>query len=59
MHIASQKIDIKNWIDTITDESIIEEILAIKKQEKFYFEKEWASSISVDELHKRTKQHLK
>ena len=40
MHIASQKIDIKNWIDTITDESIIEEILAIKKQEKFYFEKE-------------------
>jgi hypothetical protein len=58
MDIVHQKAELKDWIDTITDESILEEILAIKSQSQFDFEKEWARSISGDELRLRTKNHI-
>lgn len=58
MDIASEKIVLKNWIDTISDPNIIEQIMEIKSNEKFDFEKEWARSISGEELLKRTKKHI-
>ena len=58
MDIVHQKAELKDWIDTITDENILEEILAIKSQKQFNFEKEWARSISGDELILRTKNHI-
>ena len=58
MDIVHQKAELKEWIDTITDENILEEILAIKSQKQFDFEKEWDRSISGDELRKSTKTHI-
>jgi len=58
MDVAAQKIELKNWIDTITDPDIIDQIMEIKSHEKFDFEKEWARSISGEELRKRTKKHI-
>ncbi len=42
MDIIHPKAALKDWIDTITDENILEEILAIKSQKQFDFDKEWA-----------------
>jgi hypothetical protein len=55
MDIVHQKAELKDWIDTITDENILEEILAIKSQKQFDFEKEWARSISVSEARTKSK----
>jgi hypothetical protein len=58
MDIAAQKAELIEWISTLTDEAIIKDILAVKVQKEFDFEREWARSISGDELRKRTKQHI-
>ncbi len=42
MDIVYQKDELKDWIETITDENILEEILGIKSQKQFDFDKEWA-----------------
>lgn len=55
MYIVHQKAELKDWIDAITDENILEEILAIKSQKQFDFEKEWARSIPVSEARKKSK----
>jgi len=57
LDIVRQKAELKDWIDSITDENIIEEILAIKSQRQFDFGKEWAMSISGDGLRKRIKTY--
>ena len=58
MDVASKKIELINWIDTLTDDTILEEIMAIKTQEKFDFEKEWARSITGDELREREQDDI-
>lgn len=58
MDVASQKLVLKNWIDTLDDESILEEIMAIKTQEKFDFEKEWAKSLTIKEARTRSKDFI-
>ena len=55
MDVASKKIELKNWIDTLTDESIIEEIMAIKTKEKSDFEKKSARSLTIEEARIRSK----
>ena len=55
MDIVHQKEELKDWIDTITDENILEEILGIKSQKQFDFEKEWARSIPVSEARIKSK----
>jgi hypothetical protein len=55
MDIVHQKEELKDWIDTITDETILEEILAIKSQSQLDFEKEWDRSISIPEACSRSK----
>ncbi|MFZ1559745.1 MAG: hypothetical protein WAT37_07450 [Saprospiraceae bacterium] len=55
MDIVHQKEELKDWIDTITDENILEEILAIKSQKQFDFEKEWARSKTISEARAKSK----
>lgn len=55
MDIVHQKAELKEWIDTITDENILEEILALKSQKQFDFEKEWERSIPVSEARIKSK----
>jgi len=58
MDIASEKVVLKNWIDTITDPDIIEQIIEIKSHTKFDFEKEWTKSISITEARTKSKKMI-
>uniref|UniRef100_UPI00404A71B1 hypothetical protein n=1 Tax=Flavobacterium sp. TaxID=239 RepID=UPI00404A71B1 len=59
MNVATQKTELIEWIQTIEDAKILKKLESIKSEETFDFEKEWARSISGDELRERTKKHLK
>lgn len=59
MNIATQKDNLIKWIQTIEDATILKKLESIKSEDTFDFEKEWARSISGDELRERTKKHLK
>lgn len=59
MNIATQKDNLIKWIQTVEDATILNKLESIKSEESFDFEKEWARSISGDELRERTKKHLK
>ena len=58
MDIASEKVVLKNWIDSISDPNIIEQIMEIKSNEKFDFEKEWAKSITITEARTKSKKMI-
>lgn len=59
MNIATQKENLIKWIQTIEDSKILNKLESIKSEDTFDFEKEWARSISGDELRERTKKHIK
>lgn len=59
MKLTAQKSELIKWINSIEDVTILKKIEVIKSETSFDFEKEWARSISGDELRERTKKHLK
>ncbi|MFY7743377.1 MAG: hypothetical protein ACOVQR_12070 [Flavobacterium sp.] len=59
MNLTAQKSELIKWINSIEDVTILKKIEVIKSETSFDFEKEWARSISGDELRERTKKHLK
>ncbi len=59
MNLTAQKSELIKWINSIEDVTILKKIEVIKTETSFDFEKEWARSISGDELRERTKKHLK
>ncbi len=59
MNIATQKDNLIKWIQTIEDSKILNKLESIKSEDTFDFEKEWAKSISIDELRERTKKYIK
>ncbi|WP_395053118.1 hypothetical protein [Flavobacterium sp.] len=59
MNIVTQKENLIKWIQTIEDSKILNKLESIKSEDTFDFEKEWARSISGDELRERTKKHIK
>ena len=59
MNIVTQKENLIKWIQTIEDSKILNKLESIKSEDTFDFEKEWAKSISIDELRERTKKYIK
>lgn len=59
MEIATQKKEIIDWILSIEDQTILNEIEVIKKQTVFDFDEEFKKGISGEELKKRTSEFLK
>ncbi len=59
MNLATKKDKLIKWIQTIEDSKILHKLEVIQQETTFDFEKEWARSISGDELRERTKKHLK
>ncbi|MDY0090786.1 MAG: hypothetical protein RBR78_10545 [Flavobacteriaceae bacterium] len=57
--VAIRKKEIIDWINSIENTEIIEQIENFQKQQSFDFEKEIKNSISSDELKKRTTEFLK
>lgn len=59
MNLTTEKNEIIQWVNSLENPAIIEKIQQLKKRESFDFEKEWARSISGEELKARTKEYLK
>ena len=55
MSVATKKTELINWISSIEDQTIIDQIYTFRKQHKsFDFKKELKSAITSEELKKRT-----
>lgn len=59
MEIATQKKEIIDWILSIEDQAVLNEIEVIKKQSSFNFDEEFKKGISGEELKKRTTAFIK
>lgn len=59
MNLATQKKKLIQWIDSVDDPKILEQLERFSQEEPFDFEKEIQNAISSDELKKRTTEFLK
>ncbi len=59
MEIATQKKEIIDWILSIEDQAVLDEIEILKNETCFNFEEEFKKGISGEELKKRTSEFLK
>lgn len=59
MEILAQKKEIIDWILSIEDQTVLNEIETLKKQTSFNFDEELKKGISGEELKKRTTEYLK
>lgn len=59
MEIATQKKEIIDWILSLEDQTVLNEIEILKKQTSFDFDEEFKKGISGEELKIRTTEFLK
>lgn len=59
MEILAQKKEIIDWILSIEDQTVLNEIEMLKNQTSFNFDDEFKKGISGEELKKRTTEFLK
>ncbi len=59
MEIATQKKEIIDWILSLQDQTVLNEIEILKKQTSFNFDEEFKKGISGEELKIRTTEFLK
>ena len=59
MEIVAQKKEIIDWILSIEDQAVLNEIEMLKTQSSFNFDEEFKKGISGEELKKRTTEFLK
>lgn len=59
MNVTAQKKKLIQWIDSIDDPKILEQLDCFRLEKPFDFEKEIQNAITADELKKRTTEFLK
>ncbi|HAT77271.1 MAG TPA: hypothetical protein DCS19_10665 [Flavobacterium sp.] len=59
MEIATQKKEIIDWILSIEDQAVLNEIEMLKTQSSFDFDEEFKKGLSVEEFRKRTTEFIK
>lgn len=59
MEILAQKKEIIDWILSIEDQTVLNEIEMLRKQSIFDFDEEFKKGISGEELKKRTTEFIK
>jgi hypothetical protein len=59
MEIATQKKEIIDWILSIEDQAILNEIESLKPRKDFDFDEEFEKGLTVEEFRKRTTEFLK
>lgn len=59
MNLTAQKKKLIQWIDSVNDPKILEEIERFSQEEPFDFENEIQNAITANELKKRTTEFLK
>jgi hypothetical protein len=58
MKTIAQKKELIDWLSTVDDELILNEISNIKRQSTFDFEEELKTAISGEELKRRTTEYI-
>jgi hypothetical protein len=58
METLTQKKEIIDWIETLDDVIILNEIYRIKRQSSFNFEEEMKTAITGEELKRRTTEYI-
>ena len=59
MEIATQKKEIIDWILSIEDQAILNEIESLTPRKDFDFDEEFKKGLTVEEFKKRTTEFLK
>lgn len=59
MNLTAQKKKLIQWIDSVEDSKILEQIEHFSQEEPFDFDKEIQNAITADELKKRTSDFLR
>ncbi|HLV23301.1 MAG TPA: hypothetical protein VKY36_00795, partial [Moheibacter sp.] len=59
MNLTAQKKKLIQWIDSVEDPKILEQIERFSQEEPFDFDKEIQNAITADELKKRTSDFLR
>lgn len=59
MNLTAQKKKLIQWIDSVNDPRILEQIERFIQEEPFDFDKEIQNAITADELKKRTTEFLR
>lgn len=56
---TTQKQELIDWISTIEDVEVLNELLNLKKSTTFNFDEEFKRGISADEFRERTTKYIK
>ena len=56
--IEMQKKELINWISTINDVSLIDNLFELKRRDTFNFEEEFKKGITGEELKRRLRKHI-
>ncbi|MDR2205097.1 MAG: hypothetical protein LBE36_02910 [Flavobacteriaceae bacterium] len=59
MNITAHKKNIIQWVNTINDPNVLEQLELFRKEKPFDFDKEIKDAISGEELKRRTTEFLK
>jgi PIN domain nuclease of toxin-antitoxin system len=59
MEIATQKKEIIDWILSLEDQTVLNEIESLKRQVNFDFDEEFKKGLTVEEFRKRTTEFIK
>jgi len=59
MEIATQKKEIIDWILSIEDQAVLNEIEMLKTQSSFDFDEEFNKGLSVEQFRKAIKERIK
>ncbi len=57
--LSIQKQELIDWIATINDVSVLEDLTELKRRDTFNFEEEFKKGITGEELKRRTTEFLK
>ena len=56
--IEIQKQELINWIATINDVSVLDDLTELKRRDTFNFEEEFKKGITGEELKRRLRKHI-
>lgn len=61
MNIVSRKLELIQWINSLSDESVLDQVFAIKSGKTLVrdFDKEWDKSLSINEAREKSHDYIK
>jgi hypothetical protein len=61
MNIVSRKLELIQWINSLSDESVLDQVFAIKSGKTVVrdFDKEWDKSLPINEAREKSHDYIK